>query len=510
MDAPFSGRGAVIRRAAGRLLLVLVVGLVVLAVCIAFNTWRHDSRQLDVPAAAPLAVDGAAAAARLGEAIRARTISSFTDAQQNADQFRQLHALLAARYPKAHAAMQREPVGDFSLLYTWKGSDPSLKPILLMAHQDVVPVAPGTEGDWTEPPFAGVVKDGMVWGRGAWDDKGNLIAQMEAAELLAASGFRPRRTIHFAFGADEEVGGERGAARIAALLKSRGEQLAFVIDEGLLITEGVVPGLTKPAALIGVAEKGFLSVALKLSATPGHSSMPPAPGESAIAMMSAALKHLDDQQLPAGIRGVTREMFETLAPEMRGLNRVALSNLWLFEPLVRKQLQASPSTNAVLQTTTALTIVQAGNKDNVLPGRAEATVNFRLLPGDSASSVIAHVEQAVRSAVPKGHFELAALPGVSEAAPVSPTQSASYQLIGRTVREVFPGTVVAPGLMVGATDSRHMIGISDHVFRFSPVRARPEDLARFHGTNERISEANLVELIRFYHRLIHQAADAGA
>ncbi|XHO07347.1 hypothetical protein ACEQUB_p00593 (plasmid) [Ralstonia syzygii] len=227
-------------------------------------------------------------------------------------------------------------------------------------------------------------------------------------------------------------------------------------------------------------------------------------------MMSAALKHLDDQQLPAGIRGVTREMFETLAPEMNGLNRVALSNLWLFEPLVRGQLQASPSTNAVLQTTTALTIVQAGNKDNVLPGRAEATVNFRLLPGDSASSVIAHVEHAVRSAAPKGHFELAMLPGVSEAAPVSPTQSASYQLINRTVRELFPGTVVAPGLMVGATDSRHMVGISDHVFRFSPVRAKPADLACFHGTDERISEMNLVELIRFYHRLIHQAAGMDA
>lgn len=510
MGASLKDRGASTWRSVGRGLLVLMAGLAVLAAGLAFNTWRQGSRQLDVPPVAPLAVDGAGAAARLGEAIRTRTIASPTDAQQNADQFRQLHALLAERYPKAHAAMQREQVGDFSLLYTWKGSDPSLKPILLMAHQDVVPVAPGTEGDWTEPPFAGVVKDGMVWGRGAWDDKGNLIAQMEAAELLAASGFRPRRTIHFAFGADEEIGGERGAAQIAALLKSRGEQLAFVIDEGLLITEGVVPGLAKPAALIGVTEKGYLSVALKLSATPGHSSMPPAPGESAIAMMSAALKHLDDQQLPVGIRGVTREMFETLALEMHGFNRVALSNLWLLEPLVRKQLQASPSSNAMLQTTTALTIAQAGNKDNVLPGRAEATVNFRLLPGDSVSSVIAHVDHAVRSVVPEGHAELVVLPGMSEAAPVSPTQSASYQLINRTVREVFPGTVVAPGLMVGATDSRHMTGISDQVFRFSPVRAGPEDLARFHGTNERISQANLVELIRFYHRLIHQAAGTEA
>lgn len=245
MNASFKGRGAIAGRAVGRLLLAVLAVLVVLAACVAINTWRHGSRQLEVAPVQPVAVDGAAAAAHLAEAVRARTVSSATDAQLNADQFRQLQAMLQARYPKAHAVMQREQVGDFALLYTWKGTDPSLPPIMLMAHQDVVPIAPGTEGDWTEPPFDGVIKDGMVWGRGAWDDKGNLISQMEAIELLAASGFQPRRTIHLAFGADEEVGGDRGAKQIAALLKSRGERLDFVIDEGLLITEGVLPDVAQ-------------------------------------------------------------------------------------------------------------------------------------------------------------------------------------------------------------------------------------------------------------------------
>ena len=290
-----------------------------------------------------------------------------------------------------------------------------------MAHQDVVPIAPGTEGDWAEPPFAGTVKDGFVWGRGAWDDKGNLVAQMEAIELLAAGGFQPRRTIHLVFGADEEVGGERGAKGIAALLKSRSERLSFVIDEGLLITDGIMPG-RKPAALIGIAEKGYLSVVLTVPATPGHSSMPPPKGESAIAMMSAALKRLDDEQLPGAIRGVAREMFETVAPEMDGFGRVALSNLWLFGPVVQKQLEAT-STNAILRTTTALTMVNAGNKDNVLPGRAEATVNFRLLPGDSTSAVMRHVHDAAEATMRGGRYELAALPGASESSRVSPTQS---------------------------------------------------------------------------------------
>ena len=273
-----------------------------------------------------------------------------------------------------------------------------------------------------------------------------------------------------------------------------------------MITEGVMPGLAQPAALIGIAEKGYLSVVVQVAATPGHSSMPPAPGQSAIAMLSAALQRLDDHQLPAGLRGVAREMFDTIAPEMSGFGRVALTNLWLFGPLVQRQLEAQASTNAMLRTTTALTMAQAGNKDNVLPGQAEATINFRILPGESQASVREHVGHEVGAVTGPNRFTLVSLPGASEPSKVSPTTSDSYRLIHRTVRELFPDTLVAPGLMVAATDSRHFQDISDHIYRFSPVRARPEDLPRFHGTNERIASANLAELIRFYHRLISQAA----
>jgi carboxypeptidase PM20D1 len=485
------------------LVLLLLVGLVAV---LAVNAFRHASSQVDVPPAPLLAVDEAAAAGRLAEAIRLRTVSSRSDPAQNADQFQALQDLLQTRYPLAHALLKRELVGGLSLLYTWPGSDPSAQPILLMAHQDVVPIASGTERDWAEPPFGGVVKDGFIWGRGAWDNKANLISQMEAVELLAASGFKPKRSILLAFGADEEVGGLRGAQRIAALLEERGVRLDFVIDEGMLITEGLIPGLARPAALVGIAEKGYLSVVLKVSATPGHSSMPPAPGSSAIAMLSAALTALDDHQLPAAIRGVAAQTFQTLAPEMPLLNRVVLSNLWLFAPVVRHQLAASASTNANLRTTTALTMLQAGDQDNVLPGRAEATVNFRLLPGDSQAAVIDHVKLEVGKAIGPGRFELQTLPGASEPSRVSATESPSYRLIERTLRELFPGTLVAPGLMIGATDSRHFEGLSDHIYRFSPVRAKPADLARFHGTNERISTANLAEMIRFYHRLLTQGA----
>jgi carboxypeptidase PM20D1 len=485
-----------------RVLLGLVALLALLVLAVALNTWRQGSRQVNVPPLAPIALDEKAAGESLATAIRTKTVSSRDDAALNADQFQALHAHLQERYPKLHAALKREVVADLSLLYTWPGSDPSAKPILLMAHQDVVPIAPGTEKDWLAEPLGGTIKDGFIWGRGSWDDKANLIAQMEAVELLVTSGFKPKRTIYLAFGADEEAGGLRGARATAALLAERKVKLDFVIDEGLLITDGVLPGLNAPVALVGIAEKGFMSVLLQVPATPGHSSMPPPQGTSAIAMMSAALKQLDDRQLPASITGVAREMFASVAPEMNGFGRIALSNLWLFGPLVRKQLEAGASTNAMLRTTTALTIVNAGNKENVLPGRAEATVNYRLLPGDSKASVLEHVKETVANE----RFKLTVLPGATEPSKVAPTDSASYKLIERTVREMFPGTIVAPGLMIGGTDSQHFEIVSDHIYKFSPVRAKAEDLPRFHGTNERISTANLAELIRFYHRLLSQGA----
>jgi carboxypeptidase PM20D1 len=464
---------------------------------VAVNTLRQGSRQIEVAPAPPLAIDQAGVADKLAGAIRLRTVSSHDDPSLNAAEFQQLHAHLQQRFPLVHAKLQREVVGGLTLLYTWPGSDANAKPIAFLAHQDVVPIAPGTESKWQSAPFSGERKDGYVWGRGAWDDKANLVAQLEAVEMLLASGFQPRQTVYLVFGADEEVGGLRGATQVVKLLQERKVRLDFVIDEGLLITEGIMPGLKQPTALIGIAEKGFLSVVMKVPATPGHSSMPPPKGTSAIGMMSAALRRLDDEQLPAGLRGVAREMFETIAPEMSGFQRVALSNLWLFGPLVQAQLEKGASTNAMLRTTTALTIVNAGNKDNVIPGEAQATVNFRLLPGDTTQSVMQHVRSKTGE-----RFELLALPGAADPSPVSPTDSVSYQMLNRTVRSVFPGTLVAPGLMIAATDSRHFAAVSDHVYRFSPVRAKPEDLARFHGTNERIAESNLGELVRFYHQLL--------
>jgi len=485
------------------------VGLLLLLVAVvAVNTLRKGSKQIEVAPLAVLSVDEPAVAARLGEAVRLKTVSTHSDPKANQDQFEAFHKLLQLRFPKVHANMQIERISDLSLLYTWKGSNQSAKPILFVAHQDVVPIAPGTESNWEQPPFSGLVKDGFIWGRGAWDNKGNLMSQLEAAESLLATGFQPERTVYFFLGADEEIGGLRGAKPLAKLFLDRKVRLEMVLDEGLVITDGVLPGLNKPAALIGIAEKGYLSVVMKFNTAPGHSSQPPAKGTSAIGMMSAAIKRLDDNQLPGGIRGVAGEMFDTVAPEMSGFGRVALSNLWLFGPIVQKQLEAGAATNAMMRTTTAPTIAHAGIKDNVLPGLAEATVNFRILPGDTSESVMSHVRNQVEQVIPKEKYELFKLEEASEPSKVAPTASTQYRLLQTTIREVFPTAMVAPGLMIGATDSRHLSEISDHIFKFSPVIAKPDDLPRFHGTNERIAVGNYADAIRFYYRLMGQASKA--
>lgn len=487
--------------------LLALLGIVVLALTVAVGakTLLMPSRQLSLASATPVKVDPVAAAGRLGAAVRLKTIASRDDVDANAAEFTALHGLLQSSFPAAHGALRREVVAKYGLVYTWPGSDPNAPGIGLMAHQDVVPVAPGTEGDWQVPPFDGAVRDGFVWGRGAWDDKGNLMAMMEAVELLATSGFKPRQTLHLIFGHDEEIGGLRGAAQIAKLFRERGTRLQFVLDEGLLITDGVLAGLVKPAALVGVAEKGYLSVELSASAAPGHSSMPPpTPGQSAIGMMSIALARLEDRQMPLAVRGLSREMFETLAPEMTGANRVFLSNLWLFRPVVEQQLKKSASTNATLRTTTALTVFNAGNADNVLPGRASATVNFRLLPGDTSDAVVDHVTKTIDNP----SIKVAKATGASEASKVAATDAAGFQLISKTLRQLHPDVIVAPGLMIGATDSRHFDGLAENIYKFSPVRAKPDDLKRFHGTDERISIANHVELIQFYHQFISNSAPA--
>jgi len=436
-----------------------------------------------------LPVDVQSAANRLADAVRIKTVSYEDPARIDKAAFRRLHAFLEANYPQVHERLEVRVVDDLSLLYTWPGSVPDLPALLLTAHQDVVPAE---ASDWRQPPFAGVIEGGYIWGRGTMDDKVGVLGILEAAELLLIAGFEPRRTIYFAFGHDEELDGD-GAKAIAAHLKAQNARIDFVLDEGMMIVEGIIPGLAPPAALIGLAEKGYANVTLAVETDGGHSSIPPQ--ETAVGILSRAVARLESNPMPAHMEGPVKQMFRWLSPEMSLGPRIVLANLWLFRPLVQAELARSPPTNATIRTTAAPTMLSASKKANVLARRASAVVNYRLLPGDSLQDVLAHVRDAVNDP----RVKLSFAPNEPTAATsVSPVNSEGFRNIAASVRGVFPQVVVAPSLVIPATDARHYAIVSDSVYRLLPIVVTAEDLERFHGIDERISVKGYADAISFY------------
>jgi carboxypeptidase PM20D1 len=438
----------------------------------------------------------------LAQALKFKTVSHEDSKEDDTTQLDGLREFLEKTFPKTHATLAREIVGGHALLYTWKGSSEGLlKPALLAAHMDVVPVDPGTAGTWTHPPFDGVVAEGFVWGRGAVDDKASVIGILEAIEALLATGFQPQRTMYFAFGFDEEVGGVAGARAIADTLASRGVHLEYALDEGAGVTEGIVPDVGSPVAMIGLTEKGYLTVELEVDAPTGHSSMPPP--QTAVGVLAQAIDRLEKKQMPMRLAGAARRQLEILAPSMPFLPRVAIANLWLTEPLVVRMLASQPAGNAIVRTTTAPTMIEAGVKDNVLPAKARAIVNFRILPGDTNEGVMAHVREVVAD----GRVHLSRVERmVSDPPPEAPMDARPYRLLVTTIRQFFPDALITPTLVVGATDGRYYARVADGVYHFGPLVLRKEDLARIHGIDERIGVAGLGTLVRAYEQILRDGS----
>ena len=484
-----------------RVLLTLALIVVVLATVTLERTASFRSRQPEVIPVAVEPLDTAGLARRLAGALRFKTVSFQDSTQFDAREFEGLHRYLRDSFPKLHAALKLEKVNGYGLLYEWTGSDPGLAPVVLLAHQDVVPIEPGTEGRWTEPPFAGRIAGGYVWGRGALDDKTSLVGLLEAVEHLVAAGAKPRHTVYLAFGYDEEVGGRRGAARIAELLTSRNVHPEFVLDEGGALATGLITGVAAPVALIGIAEKGYVTVELTAQAEGGHSSMPPR--ATVVGILAAGLARLETRQMPRAIRGPTADMFDYLGPEMPFAPRLVMANRWLLGGILTSQFGTTPQGNALLRTTTAPTVLQAGVKENVLPSTARALVNFRILPGDSVASVLEHVRQAVDDP----RIDVNALQTTfSNPSAVTPVDAGPFQLLARTIRQVVPATVVTPWLVVGATDSRHYARLTPNVLRFVGATIGKDDLHRVHGTDERVGVRAYADAVRIYIQLLKNAA----
>ncbi|MCK0070249.1 M20/M25/M40 family metallo-hydrolase [Kordiimonas laminariae] len=483
-----------------RYLLYIILGLVIFTVSRTF---------LFFPAAAPVKItlptlseaETAQIAENLSKAITFKTISQSLSVAPDHEAFTGFHAFLAETFPAAHWVMERELVSDYSLMYRWPGkAGGSKKPIAFLGHMDVVPVPEFGLKDWVHPPYAGTIdENGVIWGRGAVDDKGMLMALLEAAERLVKAGFEPDRDIYFMFGHDEELGGDKGAAVMAGLLKERGVQLDWAVDEGSAMVDGVIPGVNSPIALISLGEKG--SVTLKFSATEegGHSSAPK--DYTAASIAAAAGVAVTENQYPLVLDDTLERMFTAMAPQMNFQNRLVIGNMWLTKPLMKNELSKNPTIAAFMHTTTAFTMMQAGTKTNILPQYGEAHVNYRIHPRDTVDGVV----DRARGIINDDRVEITKLGG-REATSMSSVSSEGYADLSASIREVFGPIPVAPTLTVQGTDARHYYSVADNVYRFMPFVFEPDGLKQIHGTNEAISTEAMVSQVVYFEDLIRRSA----
>ena len=477
-----------------RLIRLLILAVIVLIGILILNTLRTSSKQLRETPVHPLKVSDQALE-RLSQGIQMATVS--VEGPEPTAPFLALDTLLRKQFPLLDSLLERQRFAKGTLL-RWQGKNARLEPVLLLAHLDVVPVEPATRDEWTHAPFSGAIKDGFVWGRGTLDDKAMAYAILEAIEMMIKQKYQPNRTIMIALGEDEEIGGIMGAQKMAHQLQKEGLRFAYILDEAHLIIEDALSFLPKPLAMIGIAEKGFTTLTLTARVNGGHSSMPPK--ETAVGVLSKAIYRLESNPLPATVSGATRQMFEYVGPEVNPPYNVLFANMWLTKPLLINILSQKNTSNALIRTTTAPTMVRGGIKDNVLPKQASAKVNFRIIPGETPEDVVNYVQQIIsdeRVIVQALNKETDGKPS-----PISDTDSFGFNVLQRTITQVFPDVVVAPALVIAFTDSRHYQALSDQIYRFMPVQLKQEDLTRIHGIDERISTESYKQMIRFYHQLI--------
>ena len=431
------------------------------------------------------------------KAIQIATVSKDYPAPVTPAPFLAFHQHLADSFPAIHASASLTTVNDYSLVYKFEGTQKNLKPVLFMGHMDVVPVDDETLGKWTHAPFEGIIADGEIWGRGAIDDKSTVMALMEAMELSLKQGKQPKRTLYFAFGHDEEIGGSQGAKKIAEYFQQQGVNFEFVLDEGGLILDGVIEAVDQPVAIIGVAEKGFVNIRLIAERPGGHSSMPPhntGPG-----ILAQAIVKLEENQFPATLE-YTNIMFDAIGSFTNYPVRFAMANQWLMAPLIKQEMLSKQNTAAGLRTTTAATMLKGSSKSNILPTKATAVVNFRILPGETWETVLKRVNNTIDD--PRVSYEIFMNNNPSS---VSSTESLGFKLIEQTIREFAGDALVAPYLVMGGTDSKYFYPLTDSVYRFLMIRLGPSTMNIVHGIDERISIDNYVMGIQYFHELLRKS-----
>ena len=486
-----------------RLLLFILLVIIVIAIVVVYRAGStFEDRQLEpVAGMGDVALNASLAVERFSAALQFPTVSYDDRSQFDAGAFRAFRNFLESSYPLVNSRAQLTLVNDYSMVYHLPGSNPDLKPVLFMGHMDVVPVEEITRAEWSYPPFSGTVADRIIWGRGSVDDKFTVIALMEAMEQLLSEDMQPERSVFFAFGHDEEVGGKDGAAKVAHYFEQKGVTFEYVLDEGGVVLEGMIDGIDRPVAIIGVSEKGYVNLVLTVNAPGGHSSQPPE--QTAVGILSRAIVAVENSPFRARLDAFY-PTFDALGAEMPFSKRLAMANLWLFAPLVKNIMLKNKDDAAGIRTTTAATMISGSPKSNILPTRATAVINFRILPGDRVEAV----KDRVIELIDDERVTVTAEYGVNPS-PVSPSDSAGFELIARTIRGMDDQILVAPYMVRGGTDAKYFYALSPNVYRFMMLRIDPTTIGYVHGIDERVAVDDYLEAIRFYYHLIRNSISNG-
>lgn len=485
---------------------ILLVVLVIIAVFLSglvgntvINTSKYQKKitdQLACYESSALAdINSEKAVSDLSKALQYETIYSYDKSKVNESEFIKMHNFLDSEFPNIRNKLSKEIINKYSLLYKWEGEDDS-EAIILLAHMDVVGGNEKTDADWNEPIFSGAVTDEYIYGRGALDIKGQLISIFESVDQLVKEGYVPKKTVYIAVGHDEELGGNEGNKEIVKRIQKEGKKINAVLDEGGYIVKGIVPKVDKPVALVGVAEKGSVTLKISGNGKGGHSSMPE--NNTAISTVSSAVAKLKKSPFKKEIISVTGEFLDNTAPMMPFISRLGIYNRGIFKPIITNMLSDSGSTNALITTTIAPTIIHGGEEYNVIPDNCEVVINFRILPGESVDSVKDQVSEYLKSE----NVTVELYGSYWNSSKISDYNNESYKILQKTINKNFEDTMVAPYLVVGCTDSRYYQDICDNIYRFTPLVLEKDDLQRIHGVNERLSKDGYIKMIDFYYDLI--------
>lgn len=424
----------------------------------------------------------------------AQAVSFETIAGRDETAFLQLHAYLKQTYPTVFSTLESLDTGERNnLVFRWKGEDEKALPVLLTAHQDVVPADETHE--WTHPPFSGHISDGFVWGRGSFDAKGQMIAILETIERLLMDGFHPKRTWYVAFGCDEETKGDRGARTIVSFFKQQGIRFAFILDEGGVVAQGFVPMVSAPVAVVGIVEKGNCSIRLSCEKEGGHASSPDNP--TALGILGKAIWNIESKRPPAHYEPPTRMMLQSLGKYAKWPLALVLLNIWLFRPVVTMILGASPTMNALIRTTFAVTVTEGSSAVNVISNSASAFVNVRTLPSMSTEKAVAWLNRTIGDS--RVHVSVESDAKRSRASRIDCPE---FQALIATIRSVFPHAIPTPYVMISGSDALLYEELSEQVYRFTPALMESGEVKRMHNRDERFSLENLGQAVTFYTNLI--------